>query len=291
MTYLEITRWTRHDRPRGWRERLWMEDVVAMLASPADATVAKSDLEGWAPATFIGDQRAKRYVEKVCGAGLDIDGDATIADIDRALGHLFGYLHSTPSATAEAPRWRVFIPFAATVSGADAELVIVALQRLAPGKVDASTKDPSRLWYLPRRGAGGYFEHARLDGDLFDPGPVVASERARLATRVAYDRVHRARPIPSTPTTLATRLCAPIANASKGSRHGTVNRVAYTLGGYVGAGMLTDGQATRALDEAIRGMDNEIQKTRFDEMVRTAHEALAAGKNDPVERPESPWKA
>lgn len=279
-----VTHWARHDRPRGRRLEINVDDLFHSLARPFPAK-SKSTSPGWAPVTFADNYRRKANVERVFAIGIDIDGGDTAAAI-AAWMHVWGCWHTTASSATDEKRIRIVVILSSPIDCASAERVIVWAQRRTPGKVDRGTKDPSRLWYLPWAGAA-HFEHGLLDGDPLDPDPI-------LAQLEAEERAARERPKFEVPRTTGTgyahaalrRACDAIGNASEGERHDVLTREAWNIGTLVGAGLLSRDEAHAALDVASRHV---LSGAREDERARTLAGQLDLGAKSPREIRKSSW--
>ncbi len=96
--------------------------------------------------------REAAHVAHVSCLVLDFDKGAPPEALEadwRALGLAYA-LHSTHSHTAELVKWRVCFPLTCDVAAADWRGVYTRLAAaLGCGNTDKSTKDPSRLFYLP----------------------------------------------------------------------------------------------------------------------------------------------
>lgn len=285
---VEITRWTRADRPQGRRYTITAAQLATMLSAPVDAA-SKMELPGYALVAFDGDYRAKSRIRTVYGSGVDIDGGATIEVVVAAFEHLRGHVYSTPSSTPDAPRFRVLLPYAEPLHDVrDAERVTLAMQRRAPGKVDTGTKDASRLWFPGWSGAA-HFVYAPLNGEPLDAHATAAAERQREELARA---TRRFAPAPVTDGSYAERAlqraCSNIADASEGSRHELLAREAWSIGTLVGAGLLAHHTAYAALDDASRRV---FPDNRDDERLRTLDGQLAEGEKSPRQIRRSPWGA
>ncbi|RYE79644.1 MAG: hypothetical protein EOO74_03385, partial [Myxococcales bacterium] len=259
-----ITLWRSLQEPVGVREALdWRE----LMARPALTTPAvledKLQGRGWSPASFIGDRRRKDAVERVYALVLDYEAKdgAPAASIEDALdlwGGALMLLHTSYSHAPASPRFRVVLPL---IEGVTAEQYAV-LWRWAASRcaevghsIDEACRDASRLWFLPAVPPGGeeHFQCKVLDpGVMFDAHAAIDQQMAREA------------PLP--PATLApvapglAKTHAPgreelgprrfgqsalesalrnLRAAGKGSRHNTLAREAYALGGLAPAGALT----------------------------------------------------
>jgi hypothetical protein len=279
-----ITLWDHVKHPKGRHVALCDDDIFAMLARPVDAP-SKLDLPGWAPVLFHGDRRAAANVRDVTGAGIDIDGGATRAEVIAAYSPFYGYGHTTPSSSPADPRWRVFLPFVAPVDRLDAERVISELVSLAPGNVDTGVRDASRLWFRPWSGAA-HFEHFGLVGEIVDAVAIAAKVKAREQARDQARRIMR--PSPTSSSDKYARAAfegelSRVHDAGEGTRNVAIATAAWRLGRFVGAQLLNEREVHDALVSAVEGWA-EPRKT-----IRTLESRLSAGIAQPIERQVARW--
>ncbi len=111
----------------------------------------------WSPAVYNGGSRANSNVKELTAFVADIDDGTPTATVEanlRKAGVEF-VLHSTHSATAEHPKYRVVVPLAVAVPAVDWPAVWPVLnQRLVLGHSDGACKDPARAYYLPTHAPG-----------------------------------------------------------------------------------------------------------------------------------------
>lgn len=127
--------------------------------------------------------RNKSNVSSISGIAIDVDNKdtnehLTIEDVDKKLKDYFFIIHSTHSSTKEQPRFRVVIPFAKPIVPEKHADVFDYFYQLCDKKIDANTKDVSRLFYYPSCPKGetkNYYCFVN-DGKLFDTRIVPASE-------------------------------------------------------------------------------------------------------------------
>ncbi len=106
-------------------------------------------------AHFSGDRRSNANVEQVSALGIDIDdGSTTVGDAAAAWDGVLAIAHSTKSSTLDHPRIRIILPYARPVSGEEHYRIWRWAAAEMPN-MDASTKDPSRLWFLPAQAKTG----------------------------------------------------------------------------------------------------------------------------------------
>ncbi len=167
----------------------------------ADAARAeKGKGPGFSPARYRpGTTRLDVNVEAVSCYVIDLDG-ATVDAVNAAWARLEAlgiqasgfttWSHASDHKGGQC--WRIVIPFAFDVDVADWRALWVLLNdHLAQGRNDPTTKNPSRLHFLPRApmrvlqngvivdNVAPLFRH--LTGTLFDPRPLVEKARAAAA--------------------------------------------------------------------------------------------------------------
>jgi hypothetical protein len=164
-----FTRWRNLLTPEGEAGAYATWDELFDRMASADVFRGDNEHPGWSPATFNPCKRSKDNVRAVHALCLDYDGGTQIADaLERWAGH-YGYLHTTRRHTDEAPRFRVILPLARSVSPFEFQALWHRVNVHAGGKLDPAPKDPSRFWFWPScNGDGEYIDH-RLDGEALDP--------------------------------------------------------------------------------------------------------------------------
>lgn len=140
-------------------------EVVAMANSPA--TVAKDKAQWFIPSTYIGCDARTHDVQRTKGTfrwlTLDVDNNnLTLADVNATvsdvIGEAFRLIYSTRSATEDNRKWRVLIPTANAIAGADfsdtQNAFFDLLENASAGALipDRKLAGPAQLVYLPNRG-------------------------------------------------------------------------------------------------------------------------------------------
>jgi uncharacterized protein (DUF927 family) len=112
----------------------------------------------WSPATFKAACRKKENVEALGLLVLDVDGGMTIAEAEtiiRTLGvqaciySTHSHQRSTPDHQQPADRFRIVIALAEPISAKDFPRLWQWISEQFGGRIDASCKDASRMYYLP----------------------------------------------------------------------------------------------------------------------------------------------
>lgn len=161
----------------GIKEGDWAS-FTKQLRAPLDSSIAKEALPMWSPTTFRGDYRSGENVIAV--HALCFDGDAAPiphrGQIEEAFAGFRSITHSSSSATAVAPRWRHVVAISRPMTPEEHTRVWHVVTSCLPFAVGPQAKDPSRAWYMPRRGVDGYFEAFETDGE-----PINVDEVLQLA--------------------------------------------------------------------------------------------------------------
>ncbi len=189
MRPLTFTAYRAKNRSRGephtktWAE--WCE-----LFAKRDVREAKDG-----PAIILGEiakgkSRSLLNVRAACAIGVDLEKltDAQIEAAFEALRPFEHYVWTTHSHAPSAPRLRIVLPFADPVEPSDYPSIWAGLNALIGGVNDPSTKDISRLHFLPSCPPGAERHHRgwRNVGRFVTPddlpdGPVAATPSSQLA--------------------------------------------------------------------------------------------------------------
>ena len=139
-----------------WRE--WRGDKRARLVS----------CPLWSPVRLSEPRRAAAHVISVSALVLDYDDGATLDD---ALTTWRGYrlaAHTTWSHAEAAPRFRVVLPLAVAVAGAEWSDLYRHVLRRRGAQADRACCDPARAYYVPAVGAGGPHRYEVREGRELD---------------------------------------------------------------------------------------------------------------------------
>lgn len=160
-------------------------EVVAMANNPA--SVAKDKAQWFIPSTYIDCDARTHDVQRVQGnfrwLTLDVDNNnLTLADVDATVSDVIGeacrLIYSTRSATKDNQKWRVLIPTANAIAGADfsdtQNAFFDLLENASAGALipDRKLAGPAQLVYLPNRGA--FYEVKAKKAGLLDLTPAHA---------------------------------------------------------------------------------------------------------------------
>lgn len=176
-------------------------DWPAFLSFVRESTIAddKSGLEGWSPAKFSENRRARAHVEAV--SAIVLDDDSTGLPIDGTPFEAFaGVIHTSHSHTPEHPKYRIVLRCSRDMTPDEHARVWRWVRDYAAAggqTIDEATKDPSRLWFVPAHRAGAPYEYHELPGFVLDvdrvldlsPSEPVPDEGSRAAPQSAVPRL------------------------------------------------------------------------------------------------------
>lgn len=183
-TPARVTRWRSYHDVSGAAVEVPWPALLAELKQPADF-LGDSDHPGWSPIVCQPATRKDEHVRRLCALVLDYDGGAAVQGAAELWGGYYGLIHTTRKHTVEVHRFRVVLPLSRHVSPAEyARLWAWAYERAtrAGHRLDASTRNVSRFWYLPGTKPGGAFEAVDLDGSPLDVDGTLLAFDARQRT-------------------------------------------------------------------------------------------------------------
>jgi hypothetical protein len=200
---LVVTLWPSRTKPFGRRDRhTWPSFVETFIASP-EIAIRKESIAGYAFVTFKDNRRALGNAEHVFALMFDLDqGDVSIDQAARLWRRTRAALYTTFSSTPAHPKLRIIIALSRPVSPEEhARLWLWAAKRFARAKItlDESTRDASRLWYIPSHKPGGTYEWRVLNGKPLDvPSLLRGAARAVLPGQGSVPTEAREAPVPRT---------------------------------------------------------------------------------------------
>jgi hypothetical protein len=159
-------------QPRG-RQRPISWGAFAERVERARAAESKDGLHRWAPVEFRDAYRCLANVHRAHAVVVDVDDGTGLETILVALDGLFVIVHSTFSATAGRPRWRLIAPLDRPVDaeGYDRVFRWLAMRLEALGaRPDFSARDASHAWAVPARPPSGFYVARVSDGAFLDVG-------------------------------------------------------------------------------------------------------------------------
>jgi hypothetical protein len=183
----------------------------------------------WSPVTYRpGTTRGKANVDWVHMLVLDIDHGDLPLDL---LSGLEWFGHTTFSHTPDAPRWRVVLPLAAPVSGADWPEFWLRANAHFGGCIDPQTKDSSRIFYLPSCLPGAPHEARQQHGEFLDPASLPEIARYDPPPVMPRRRVQHATYLQDWATRFVEGKADELGRMGQGQRNAAANRTAYLLAG------------------------------------------------------------
>lgn len=174
---LAMTAWPSLMSPQGQAGAISREDLLAWIRQPKIA-LEKASLQGFSLASFRDDRRGLDHVVFVSAVMLDDDSGRHDVEAAAAIWSAFaGAVFSTYSATREIPRTRTILFTSRDMTAAEYAIVWSHVASLATAhgvSLDAQTKDPSRLWFVPAVRPDGVFTYAELGGAEINVDAVLA---------------------------------------------------------------------------------------------------------------------
>ncbi|VDR32702.1 Uncharacterised protein [Arthrobacter agilis] len=168
-----------------WQQQTisWNDFLDLLSGKPASS---KETAFGYVFGELRGDglrHRKKDTVVQRSALTLDVDHPAEdfLLRLWAELGNHAAVAHTTFSATAEAPRYRVIVPLSVPLSPDDYRAVVGELmRRVSPAghEFDSGSAQPERLMYLPAVRAGQELWHEARNGAFLDAAPLAAAARA-----------------------------------------------------------------------------------------------------------------
>lgn len=147
-------------------ERDWSE-----IVSKARRPPIRKEKDGalWSPAIFDPAKRLLKNVREVSALALDYDDNANFErDLAPWLPYMF-VAHTTFSHTPEEQKFRVIIPLAEAIPGAEFPRLWKWASQVSEKKIDAGASDASRMFYTPgRRSETAPYLFKVNDGQLLD---------------------------------------------------------------------------------------------------------------------------
>jgi hypothetical protein len=160
--------------------------------------------------------------------------------------------HTTYQHTAEHPRWRVVLPLAVPVPAQGWALTWRRAHAALCPETDPNCKDASRQYYLPSHPPGAQSQARCHEGQLLDPatlpelppGPKRPELRLLSPTAVPRDPTERER---RRAADYLRGVIEKLARQPEPGRNNALNHAAWTLGHWVAAGALAQGEVEDAL--------------------------------------------
>jgi hypothetical protein len=232
------------DRTTVQPKRLSLAELATLL-SRFEVLQDKRRGRCWSPTAYVAGHttRGNAGVESV--SCLVFDCDRVPPDPKRLEG-VYWLGHTTWSHTPQAPRWRVIIPLARPVPARQwTDVWRRARASLCP-EADPACKDPSRAYWLPSHDGGVSAKTRRHEAPLLDPWtlpelPVEPRPKAPGLSRTPVSRDRRRS------EAYMAQVLDNLASVQPGGRNAALNHAAWTLGHWVAAGALEQGEVEDAL--------------------------------------------
>lgn len=268
-----------------------------------DATAETKDALPWLKLAAFGDQRTARGALRHDGnvlaiSGIEADYDAGTMSVDAArdvlaAADVAAVLYTSPSHTEDAPRWRVLCPLTEEAPPAARAALVARINGLFGGALAAESFTLSQSFYFGSVRSNPSHRVVLIEGrpiDLaeeLDTGAIGRPARAQPDPSPAPAPAHLYHPAEGGTgygrAALASE-CDAIRAAAEGSKHDTLNKAAFSIGGLVGAGALPEGEAFAALSDAVADIRPACRDFRAAE--RTLRRAFDDGKGAPRTVPE-----
>ncbi|MDX2040503.1 MAG: YfjI family protein [Acidobacteriota bacterium] len=265
-------------------ERTWQQ-ICDRVKSPR----VQADKDGslFSPAIFDPPRRAKENVVEVSLLVLDYDHAANF-DRDTAVWRELGLsfaaytTHSSHRVTQNNPeaeeRFRVILPLLEPVPSSEFPKLWQWAARASDGKVDASAKDSSRMFYTPAiASADARYRFDLHDGELLDWRKL---DLQAIAEPVSVQPISRQSD--NYGQAALREEAARVLTASNGSRNNQLNKSAFALGQLAVSGLLTESEIEATLERAAIGAGLNPGEARG-----TIKSGLTAGMQEPRLLPAS----
>ena len=277
--------------------RALMERLKTTHASSKDALP-------WLKLAKFGDHRSSggsfrnnANVQQVNGIEVDYDGEQITPDRARTIltnANVAAIFYTSPSHTPATPRWRLLMPLSQPIAPDERANMVARINGLFVGALSRESFTLSQSYYFGFvDGAADHLVFAiegraldlcgDLDGNItFPPAP---PERPTAPAQVsAPSRPHN--PDGGTHYGVAAlhSECDAIRRAWDGSKHHTLNKAAFSIGGLVAAGELQEGFAFTELSAALADIRHACKDFRHAQ--NTLRTAFQDGMQRPRDVPE-----
>jgi hypothetical protein len=282
--------------------RALMERLKTTHASSKDALP-------WLKLAKFGDHRSgggsfrnNANVQQVNGIEVDYDGEQITPDRARTIltnASVAAIFYTSPSHTPATPRWRLLMPLSQPIAPDERANMVARINGLFVGALSRESFTLSHSYYFGFvDGAADHLvfaiEGRALDlcGDLdsnltFPTAPPAPLERPTAPSHTPM--AHR----PHTPdggthygVAALDSECDAIRRAWDGSKHHTLNKAAFSIGGLVAAGELQEGFAFTELSAALADIRHACKDFRHAQ--NTLRTAFQDGMRQPRDVPERP---
>jgi hypothetical protein len=266
-----------YNRPTVEQRMVGLDQLVTMLTTVRELG-DKRQARCWSPTLYADDVTSRSNAGVAEVSALVFDCDRVAPDPQRLDGVCW-IGHTTWSHTTAAPRWRVTVPLAQPVPATSwGDVWRRARAALCP-EADPSCKDASRQYYLPSRPAGVAPETGYHPGPLLDPRTLPELPMERRPARPRKEAVGDN----SRNQAYLRKVADNVARMVPGSgRNNALNGAAWTLGHWLAAAALEQGEVENALYTAAE-QNGLVADDGERQCWATIRSGLAAGLRQPID--------
>lgn len=285
----------------GAKRKYQVQVTLRQFGSHLPSIIAASkDRLPWYKMAAFGDQRtdkgalrSNKNMNAADGAEIDYDGGAI--SLNKAAGllqnhNVGGLLYSTPSATADCHKWRIFAPFSRTLDPKERARHVARLNGILGGEIDGASFTMSQAFYAGNIEGRAPIDIALIEGraiDLCDDLDAGALDKKRKPWRAEIRHPKRpANPLP--PSQQGTRegldylnnACQRLADAKPGEQDFALRDACWLAGRLVAEGRVNKTLAISALSIAAAMMSNEVGREpwQVSEIARKISKAMEAAR-------------
>jgi len=271
------------------RKALWFKNYNGQFANveTTPAGLIKHVQKGYGIAPVLSGYRKRANFKQAWHTGLDFDDlppgytmQQLVSDYPFIAAHAYA-VHTTASHTIERPRFRVLFCLDRPVCNVDKYQLLNRAMLARYPMADAACKDAARLFF------------GAENCDVLELGNTLTLETAAAEIVNPYKATQEPTqkailPIVGTSTAIpdyflnacVNHVLNDVRTAPDGQKWYTLNKAAYTIGGYVGMGYLSAHDAAARLENAI--VSNPSQVKSLPHARRTIDAALADGQAHPL---------
>jgi len=248
--------------------------------------------------TKLGSLRHDANLLEISGVEADYDGEQLTLDRAATIlrsADLAAILYTSPSHTEDAPRWRVLCPLSAPVAPDDRAALLARVNGLFVGALSRESFTRSQAYYYGRVFGNNAHTVTSIEGRFLDHATDLDKEAVGRPSRAVASTTPPPTHSPPAPRhdggTAYGRAaldmeCDNIRRAGDGSKHDTLNKAAFSIGGLVAAGELLEGEAFAALGDALNAIRSACKDFRHAQ--NTLATAFRDGMGKPRDVPAPP---
>lgn len=298
---LTITFFADHFTRTKSQETISLRSLVDRLKTTRAAT--KSALP-WLKLAAFGDKKTEkgslRHDENVVEiSGIEADYDGEKITLERAKTVLTGagiaaILYTSPSHTEDTPRWRILCPTSEQLSPSDRFRLVGRINGLFVGALAGESFTLSQSYFFGSIADNPSHEVVVVEGKAIDIATELdASAIGKPAKPEPIARAPQDRPARTLQNggsayglSALERECDAIRSAPDGTKHATLNKAAFSIGGLVTAGALQRGTANAELTAALESILPYCKDQKHAR--NTLSRAFEDGMGQPRDIPELP---